>query len=79
MHKNLFYVVLGVTVMGECDILWTGPETAGRERLLARDFDRDQEPRRGGRVHHGLRWENSPRHASFEYARADLYSCGGRT
>ena len=50
------YVVIGVTVNGERDILglWAGDGGEGAKFWLG-GADRDQEPRRRGRLHRGLR------------------------
>ena len=55
------YVAIGVSVNGERDILglWAGDGGEGRE-VLALGADRDQEPGRGGRLHHGLRRAQGP-------------------
>jgi putative transposase len=57
------YVALGVTVDGERDVLglWAGEHGDGEGcQVLAAGPDRDQEPRRPGRVHAGLRRAERP-------------------
>ncbi len=55
------YVVIGVTVDGERDILglWAGDGGEGAKFWLER-VHRDQEPRRAGRLHRGLRRAEGP-------------------
>jgi hypothetical protein len=55
------YVVIGVTVDGERDILglWAGDGGEGA-KFLAECLHRDQEPRRAGRLHRGLRRSEEP-------------------
>ena len=56
------YLALGVTVDGERDVLglWAGEHGDGEGQVLAADLVRDQEPRRAGCVHAGLRWTQRP-------------------
>jgi putative transposase len=56
------YLALGVTVDGERDILglWAGEHGDGEGQVLAAGPVGDQEPRRPGRVHAGLRRAQRP-------------------
>jgi transposase-like protein len=54
------YVAIGVSVKGERDILGLWAGDGGEGAVLALGADRDQEPRRGGRLHHGLRRTQGP-------------------
>ena len=57
------YLALGVTVDGERDVLglWAGePRRRRGGQVLAAGPDRDQEPRRAGRVPAGLRRAQGP-------------------